>query len=294
MDSVGINKLSLSAYQGCCILLTTKHAKSIAIGPPFWDKLGASVLEYVADTDQLGTFSGEIERKGTPLECARQKCEWSFNKLGQKIEFALSSEGSFGPHPYIPFLPCDHEILYFIDRMRNFHLHVSSISEKTNYRMQQIDSMEELQQFAKEALFPSHALILRPNGREEKKMIFKGIDSPESLENTFKECLRYSSNKKVWVETDMRAQFNPSRMIIIKELAVNLAEKLKSHCPQCDTPGWGKMRQERGLRCSWCRSETELVQFEILGCVKCSYEEKLERSDGLKEADPSHCQYCNP
>ena len=66
-----------SAYAGSCIILTTKHAKSIAITPPFWAKLGASVIEYIADTDALGTFSGEVERQGSFLECARSKCEWA-------------------------------------------------------------------------------------------------------------------------------------------------------------------------------------------------------------------------
>ena len=57
-----------SAYAGSCFILTTKHAKSIAIAPPFWEKLEASVLEYVVDTDALGTFSGEVEREGNALE----------------------------------------------------------------------------------------------------------------------------------------------------------------------------------------------------------------------------------
>ena len=100
-----------SCYKGSCIILTTKHAKSIAIAPPFLKTLGASIIEYVVDTDKLGTFSGEIEREGNALECARKKCEWSLNKLGNKVEFAIASKGSFGPHPFIPFLPCDHEIL---------------------------------------------------------------------------------------------------------------------------------------------------------------------------------------
>lgn len=57
---MAINKLKHSSvYTNSCIVLTTKHAKSIAIAPPFEDKLGASVLEYVVDTDKLGTFSGE-------------------------------------------------------------------------------------------------------------------------------------------------------------------------------------------------------------------------------------------
>jgi hypothetical protein len=58
------NSLKLySAYAGSCFSLTTKHNKSIVIAPPFWAKLGARVLEYVVDTDQLGTFSGDVQRK---------------------------------------------------------------------------------------------------------------------------------------------------------------------------------------------------------------------------------------
>ena len=283
-----------SIYAGSCIILTTKHAKSIAIAPPFLERLEASVLEYVVDTDKLGTFSGEVERQGNALECARRKCEWSLNTLGNKVEFALASEGSFGPHPFIPFLPYDHEILYFIDRKHGFHLHLSHLTEKTNYRMQSIDSLEELEKFSKYAQFPSHALILRPNSREVREPLFKGIDSSDVLEEAFKECMKYSSDSKVWVETDMRAQFNPSRMAVIGELASRLAEQLQTPCPKCEIPGWGKVRQEKGLKCSWCGSETELVKSEIYGCVKCDYEENTERSDGIKEADPGSCQFCNP
>ncbi len=283
-----------SVYAGSCIILTTKHAKSLAIAPPFLEKLEASVLEYVVDTDKLGTFSGERERPGTALECARRKCEWSLHKLGGKVEFALASEGSFGPHPSMPFLPCDHEILYFIDCKRGFHLHLSHLSEKTNYRVQSLDSLEKLQKFAKDAQFPSHALILRPHNRGVKEPIFKGLNSPEALEEAFKECLKYSSDGKVWVETDMRAQFNPLRMGVIGDLAARLCEQLQTYCPKCESPGWGRVRQEKGLKCSWCGLKTDLIESEILGCVKCDYQEKVQRSDGIKEADPSNCQYCNP
>lgn len=282
-----------SSYVASCIVLTTKHAKSIAIQPPFWEKLGATVLEYIADTDNFGTFSGEVERQGSALECARRKCELSLGKFNE-IDFALASEGSFGPHPFIPFLPCDYEILYFIDRKRDFHLHLSYLSEKTNYRMRSVNSLEELHKFANEALFPSHALILRPNSREAKAPLFKGIESLVDLEAAFSECYKYSSSGSIWVETDMRAQFNPLRMEAIRELAARLADRLGTHCPKCDSPGWGQIRQEHGLECSWCGTKTELIKSEIWGCVKCEYEETAERSDGLKKAEPSNCQYCNP
>lgn len=282
------------AYSGTSIILTTKHAKSIAIAPPFQEKLQASVVEYVVNTDRLGTFSGEVEREGTALECARRKCEWSLECLGDTVEFALANEGSFGPHPFVPVLPCDQEILYFIDRRHGFHFHLSHVSENTNYRTEAVHSLEALQKLASESRFPSHALILRPDGRGTTEPLFKGIDSTDALEEAYKECLKYSTNGEIWVETDMRAQFNPSRMEVIGELAAKLAERLTAHCPKCNTPGWGIVRTEKGLECSWCGSETELVKSEIHGCTKCDYEEITARADGLTAAEPRSCRYCNP
>ncbi|MFZ4541386.1 MAG: DUF6671 family protein [Rickettsiales bacterium] len=116
------------AYHGTCIIIPTKHAKSIAIAPPFWAMLGASVLEYYVDTDTLGTFSGEVEREGNALECARRKCECALELLGDKVEYCIASEGGFGPHPQIPFLPCDQQIS-FLDRKRGFHLHMVLVTE---------------------------------------------------------------------------------------------------------------------------------------------------------------------
>ena len=281
-------------YQGACIIIPTKHAKSIAIAPPFWDKLGASVLEYYVDTDTLGTFSGEVERDGNALECARRKCEWALQLLGDKVEYCIASEGSFGPHPHIPFLPCDQEILYFVDRKRGFHLHMVHLSEKTNYHMQALESWEQLQKFAESAQFPSHALILRPNNREHSGVLFKGIDTPAALEEAFKESFKASSDGKVWVETDMRAQFNPSRMAAIGELANKLAQRLATPCPACHAPGWGRIRAEKGLHCEYCDQATEMIAHEIYGCVLCSHTETLPRADGLKAAPQMHCGCCNP
>jgi hypothetical protein len=280
-----------SSYSGNCIIIPTKHAKSQAIMQNFWNILGASVIEYVVDTDRLGTFSGEVERQGSALECAKRKCEWSLEMIGDKAEYFLASEGSFGPHPLIPFMPCDHEILYFIDKRQDFHLHLSLLSEKTNYQMQEIQSLEELQLFSSKAKFPSHALILRPMNIDNPK-IFKGLDTQDSLEEAFKEAQK--SSNKIWVETDMRAHMNPSRMNVIEQLAEDLARRLKTHCPSCNIPGWGQIQIEKGLECGGCGLKTQMVKHEIFGCTKCEYKEIKERSDGIKYADPGQCQYCNP
>lgn len=282
------------AYQGACIIIPTKHAKSIAIAPPFWEKLGASVLEYYIDTDTLGTFSGEVERQGSALECARRKCEWALELLGDKVEHCIASEGSFGPHPQIPFLPCDQEILYFIDHKRGFHLHMVHLSEKTNYQMKAVKSLEELQSFAEAAQFPNHALILRPDNHCTKSPIYKGIDTQKALQDAFHQSLSHSSDGKVWAETDMRAQYNPSRMAIIGELADKMAQRLATPCPACHAPGWGRIRVEKGLHREYCDQPTEMVAHEIYGCALCDHIATLARADGLKTAQQKHCGCCNP
>jgi len=281
-------------YNGDTFLLVTKHEKAKAINPSFKEKLNARVLEYVIDTDILGTFSGEIERQGTALDCARAKCEKVIQSMGKDAELVLASEGSFGPHPLIQFIPCDYEILYFIDQKRGFHIHVSMLSEATNYQVKEVKSFQELEAFASKVQFPSHALIIRSDSRDETGPIFKGINTQEALKDSFERAIRLSKEGKALVETDMRACFNPSRMKVIGLLAEKLADRLAILCPKCDTPGWGKVRVEKGLKCGWCYLETELIKLEIFGCAKCDYEEFALPSHGLKKADPGSCSYCNP
>lgn len=283
-----------NTYQDTCIIIPTKHAKSIAIAPPFWNHLQADILEYYIDTDKLGSFSGEVERKENAIQCARSKCQWALELLGEKVERCIASEGSFGPHIHIPFLPCDHEVLYFIDRKLGFHLHMSHITEKTNYQMKSLGSLEELHQFTDTSQFPSHALIIRPNNRSNSDIIFKGIQDLSTLEQAFEQSRNASIDGKVWVETDMRAQFNPSRMAAIGELADKMARRLATSCPSCNAPGWGIINTKKGLNCEHCHQETAMVSHEIYGCVLCDHTEILPRADGMKTAPQMHCGKCNP
>lgn len=292
MAETVLKKEMLSVYTGACIILPTKHQKSAAINPAFDKIIGAGVMEYIADTDKLGTFSGEIERKGTALDCVRKKCEWAFKLKG--VEYALASEGSFAPHPFIPFVPSNREILYFIDKKREFHLYVTDLFMETNYQMGEFSSFDDLFAFAEKALFPSHALIVRPYPRDMQGIVFKGIESKTDLEAAFHESMKASKTGRVWAETDMRAYVNPSRMKVIGHLAEQLAMRLAKHCPSCDLPGWGQVGREEGLPCEACGLPSEMTLHEIYGCVKCSYKEKLPRKDGLQQASPSQCQRCNP
>lgn len=125
------------------------------------------------DTDQLGTFTWEVERKGTPLTCVRQKCELAMKE--SKVTIGIAGEGSFGPHPFVPFLGCDHENLYFMDLERGLALHQSLLSTKSNHRAEALSDPLRLKTFCDQALFPSHGLIVRPNKSNKKTFIIKGI-----------------------------------------------------------------------------------------------------------------------
>jgi hypothetical protein len=283
---------SVSCYAGAEVVFTTKHRKGALIAPIFQKILGAHIIEKNLDTDTLGTFTGETPREQGMLECAKQKCLWGIKETNAK--YALASEGSFGPHPFIPFLAINREILYFIDRTKDFHLHLTLVREKTNYAMKTLDNIQDLYIFAKHALFPSHALIVRPNVWVDKGTIFKGIQKYTDLEHAFYKCLKTSPDNKVWIETDMRAHLNPTRRKAISELADKVALRLGQRCPHCTYPGWGIVNVEVGLECRECSSPTDLIRGEVYACVKCEHKETRIYPKGIKYAEPQYCPNCNP
>ena len=96
------------------------------------------------------------------------------------------------------------------------------------------------------------------------------------------------------LETDMRAMMNPMRMQLIKSLAIKLENRIQQHCPQCDTPGFGKITTDGNLACQDCDTPTTLYQRKVLNCLKCEYKAYQAREDGLVFSDPKNCPYCNP
>ncbi len=282
----------MSCYAGRQILLPTQHQKAMALAPAFKNVLDAEIAEIIIDTDQFGTFSGEVERPGDAQACAKLKCEAALAITD--TPYAVASEGSFGPHPVIPILACNHELLYFIDHENDFHLSLTKLCTDTNYRMATVENVDQLHTFAKQTYFTSHALMIRPNIWADQKIIFKGLQTYEALHQAFIVACQNSGDGQAFVQTEMRAHFNPTRMRNIAKLAGDLAKRLCSICPVCQTPGWGKIAIKTGLPCSWCQTKTNLVKNEIWGCAKCDYQEAKERLDGLRAAEPTYCPSCNP
>ncbi len=286
-----------SPYFGRQAVLATMHQKQAALGPAFLDTLGLSLLSSAnIDTDQLGTFAGEIARKGSMREAAVAKARLGMQATGLKL--GLASEGSFGPHPFIPFMPGGIELLTFVDDERGFVLHETLVVDETNFGDCVAAPGQALDKFLRRAQFPSHALIVRPNAQAkdaaQSLALVKGITDHSALNQAIVNAARQSTDGKARIESDMRAHLNPTRMRTLAQLAAQLAGRLNSVCPACACPGWGKVDARPGLPCEACGMPTERVLSEVFGCLRCAHRETRARSDGLRQTGPEHCPYCNP
>jgi len=280
-------------YAGSNVVLATKHAKEQALARPLRASVGIEVIvpEHL-DTDQLGTFTGEIERNGTPREVALRKA-----RMGMEISRlprGLANEGSFGMHPAMPFIPSDHELLLFVDDEIGIQIVEQILSEQTNFDAIVARSIHDLQHFLQRVDFPSHAVIVRPEVDLMPDLLFKGITSLDALRVALERCASASPDGLAHVETDMRAHVNPTRMRVIRRLAFKMARRLACLCKACNAPGWGTIDVVRGLPCEWCGNPTDLVREEVMGCAHCDYQERRPRKDGMQIAPAGQCAICNP
>lgn len=282
--------MSKSLFKNRKLLIATQHGKEKVIAPLLEKNLGVQcVTNQLFNTDTLGTFSGETERLLDPIANAREKCLLAMS--ANNADLAIASEGSFGPHPSMLFIPADDEFLILLDTKNDLEIMVRELSTDTNFNGSQIDHEAALLSFAKDANFPSHGLILRKS-KEEKEAIFKGITSMVSLKKTFQGLLqKYGS---VYVETDMRAHFNPTRMRLIEKATHKLIEKINTYCPQCSSPGFGVTAVNKGLRCSACGVPTRSTLSYSYTCQKCNFTEEKRYPNKKTTEDPAYCDYCNP
>lgn len=277
-------------YVGRKIVLTTKHGKLPLIAPILEAELGVQVVLHEADTDQLGTFTGEVERTLSPQEAAIAKAKLGVVALD--LDLGIASEGSIGSDPLAPFIQSDIEYIALVDLSRG-------IEVVERYRSLQIIAGEiattagsDLSDFLRKVDFPNHKLIVRPNDKSGEKPI-KGISTLEELEQAIDSLSGKSKDGKALVQSDLRAHCSPSRQQNIVQATQLLVKRIQTPCPSCASPGFGFVRFERGLDCSACG---ELVKsapkFEVFGCVNCPIEQAGSQLAEL--ADPSSCEGCNP
>jgi hypothetical protein len=276
-------------YAGASFALLTKHGKERAIAPRFAEELGATVtMTDSFDTDTLGTFTREIPRFGNQLDAARKKAELAIELTGCPL--GLGSEGSFTPGPF-GLGSFNLEVITLVDRQRNLVI-TGAIRQPGHHASGTFDSWNAITEFAEKAKFPSHALVLRPDD-ENHDHICKGLTDLEGLRTAYDECCALSKVGAVFAESDLRAHLNPTRMENIGAACDDLITRMLRNCPACTAPGFGLVRLEPGLPCSWCGEPTNDWKAEEFRCVACTHIESKPRTDRQK-ADPGFCPWCNP
>jgi hypothetical protein len=291
---------SFSPYAGQVVALATRHGKERVIGRALSRGLGAELLHVQGvDTDALGSFCGTVQRQGSALEACIAKAEAALQEGGTGL--AIASEGSFGPHPHLPFLAAGMECMVFRDQQRGLTIREQRLARRTNFAHRPVAPQEfsgpeaVLERWLEQVGFPSHAMIVRPHTSDRQdRAVEKGLQRWEELQLAIQRAAAASCDGLALVETDMRAHCNPTRMAAIRSLAFQLVRRIASPCPACHAPGWGMVNQRAGLPCGGCGLPTELLLAEVWGCELCSHLEEKPRRDGLLEADPGQCGRCNP
>jgi hypothetical protein len=281
-------------YAGARGVLSTMHGKEAAIAPVLSERLDLIVAVPPAiDTDALGTFTGDIPRAGTMREAAIAKARLGMAETGLPI--GLASEGSYGPQPHIPFMPGGVELLVLVDDAHGIVVTEHLVDKAPVFDHTIVAGMGELSEFLRRISFPEHALIVKPNEPEAGELpIHKGLRSRSALGRAIADSAARSHDGRAFVQTDMRAHMNPTRMAAIGRVARKLCDRLATPCLGCGMPGFGLVDVETGLPCEWCGAPSIMVHFQVLGCVACDYREKRPRADGRTHADPGHCPECNP
>lgn len=277
-------------YVGSRFALLTKHGKAAAIEPVLRREFAAS-LEVVADfdTDTLGTFTRDVPRLGTQVETARRKAQLAVELSG--LPLGLGSEGTFGPGPF-GLGAWNSELIVLVDTDRGLEI-LGRAGAAGHHQFTSIRTSGDLRQFAGKVGFPGHGLVIRPDHADHPR-VFKDFSDERALVDGYEQARAESDTGVVWVESDLRAHMNPTRMQTIAAACEDLATRMRQRCPQCDAPGFGVVGRVPGLPCAYCQTPTREAVAERLTCVACVFEERRPLVSAAQRADPKWCDECNP
>ncbi len=124
-------------FIGRKLLVASMHNKHQVIAPIFKREWNSEVVcEVEMNTDQFGTFSGEIERELDPLSSAIAKCRLGLNLSG--LDLGVATEGSFGPHPSLPWMAAHEEWMVLLDEKNDLTISKRKWSINTNFNQSKI------------------------------------------------------------------------------------------------------------------------------------------------------------
>lgn len=265
------------------IALLTQHDKQNAVQAPL--AAAGYVVHTISnvDTDTLGTFTGETARKGTQLDAALAKAQMATRLSGER--YGLGSEGSFGPDPHIGLTGWGQEVLAWWDAHDEHVVYAAVQGPDTNYEQTAAATWADAQSFAQSVGFADHGVIV---GKPGQPFFIKDCGDWVGLEQQVRAGLKQGP---VWLETDMRAHRNPTRMAMIRRCAEQLADLLQSHCPACHSTGFGEVLPIYGATCEACGAATAALKGKKTRCTVCGF---TEHETIRSTVPPARCEHCNP
>ena len=286
-------KLPLDALAGRTAVLATMHGKEAAIGPVLARFTGLRVVVPDGfDSDRFGTFSREIPRTGSALDAARAKIAAGF-ACRPDATVGLASEGSFGPHPSLPFVPLGTELVLLVDRVHGLELAGWHRAPAPFARGERVTSLEAARALATRLGFPAQGLLvmaMADGAPAPQHGLHKALATPAALAAAVAPEL--AARGEAWLETDLRAHRCPPRMRRIRRATLALVRAWMRRCPACARPGFVPAAPVPGLPCGWCLRPTALPRAHRLHCDGCGHD--AERPMRQPFADPGHCDLCNP
>lgn len=273
-------------YRDQVIAVGTRHGKQHQFARAFRQELQAALVTPPdLDTDQFGTFTGEVRRRGTAIAAASAKARLAMQVTG--LPFGLASEASYGP--LAGGWPGHEEILLFCDDRLGIEVLEGCRSVFVPGGSHRVAGPDDLPDPVLAGL-PDQALTVRTSSFQPDGWV-KGITDVVKLASAITEAAARSPDGLALVEPDLRAHHNPSRRRVLEQLSVKMVRRLATHCPACQSPGFGRVDTETGLPCKACGTATPLMRNEIQGCVTCSH---LVSAPIVGGADPGSCPMCNP
>jgi hypothetical protein len=283
-------EISSHKFEGCVAALGTMHQKEKVIAPLFKKELGIIVkVPDDLDTDSFGTFTMDKKRMGSQKEAAVLKAKTAMNLLG--VDIGIASEGSFGPHPAAPFGIANIELVVFIDTKLNLEIFGGHIEVVNFAHTATAHTVDEVLEFARKIDFPKYAVVMRRTERNYGSMAKSIVDKDILIETATSLFKKYSL---IWLETDLRAHVNQSRMKNIELATIDLIENIKRECPNCHSPGFHKITPKPGLPCKTCGRPTNIALYDVYECSVCAFTKDVMYPGKKETAYAGYCDYCNP
>lgn len=273
-------------YRGTTVVFATRHGKQNQAAAAFHERLAVRVIapDHI-DTDQFGTFTGDIERTQTPRQAALDKALLGIALTGHP--YALASEATYSSNWGV--LARHHELLLFHDIERDITLTENTVVTIRGHGTTTVAGAEDALAVAGRFGFPAtHAVALVEDG--VAVVARKGLADPDALHAAVTELL--ARGGPVHIGPDYRAHGNPERRVVLTSLAERMADRLTQSCPACRMPGWGVVGVERGLPCEVCGEPTAGIAADVYGCGMCDATRPAPRPHATISAQ--WCDACNP